>query len=145
MFRFFHRYRVVLSCGFFLLVSLGLAAVNRRASYPIDPVGVVLLEVMHPLQSGVTTASHHVGLAWDLDEQDLFALGDHAHHVADVRPAEAQDVNPHGQIRPELDERLPAAGDARDDDLPLVSVGVCEELHVIGDALGDVRIAVEAA
>ena len=64
MIRLFHRYRVVLSCGFFLLVSLGLAAVNRRASYPIDPVGVVLLEVMHPLQIGVTTASHYVGLAW---------------------------------------------------------------------------------
>ena len=64
MIRLFHRYRVVLSCGFFLLVSLGLAAVNRRASYPIDPVGVVLLEVMHPLQIGVTAASHYVGLAW---------------------------------------------------------------------------------
>src|SRR5262245_16997771 len=65
MFRFFHRYRVVLSCGFFLLVSLGLAAVNRRASYPIDPVGVVLLEVMHPLQMGMTVASNYVALAWD--------------------------------------------------------------------------------
>jgi rod shape-determining protein MreC len=65
MFRIFHRYRVVLSCAFFLLVSLGLAAVNRRASYPIDPVGVVLLEVMHPLQVGVTTISNYVDLAWD--------------------------------------------------------------------------------
>lgn len=65
MMRHFHRYRVVLSCGFFLLVSLGLAAVNRRAAYPIDPVGVVLLEVMHPLQIAVTAASHHVGRAWE--------------------------------------------------------------------------------
>jgi len=65
MFRFFHRYRVVLSCAFFLLVSLGLAAVNRRAAAPIDPVGVVLLEVMHPLQVGVTAVSNYVGLAWD--------------------------------------------------------------------------------
>ena len=65
MIRFFHRYRVVLSCGFFLLVSLGLAAVNRRAAAPIDPVGVVLLEVMHPLQIGVTAASQFVGRAWD--------------------------------------------------------------------------------
>jgi rod shape-determining protein MreC len=65
MFRIFHRYRVVLSCAFFLLVSLGLAAVNRRASYPIDPVGVVLLEVMHPLQVGVTAVSNYVGLAWN--------------------------------------------------------------------------------
>ncbi|MBM4256902.1 MAG: rod shape-determining protein MreC [Deltaproteobacteria bacterium] len=65
MFRFFHRYRVVLSCAFFLLVSLGLAAVNRRAAYPIDPVGVVLLEVMHPLQVGVTAVSNYVGIAWD--------------------------------------------------------------------------------
>ncbi len=65
MLRVFHRYRVVLSCGFFLLVSLGLAAVNRRASSPIDPVGVVLLEVMHPLQIGVSVVGRHVGFAWD--------------------------------------------------------------------------------
>jgi rod shape-determining protein MreC len=65
MIRIFHRYRVVLSCSFFLLVSLGLVTVNRRASYPIDPVGVVLLEVMHPLQISVTAVGHHVGLAWD--------------------------------------------------------------------------------
>src|SRR5581483_3213321 len=65
MMRHFHRYRVVLSCGFFLLVSLGLAAVNRRAASPIDPVGVVLLEVMHPLQIGVTAASHYVSQAWE--------------------------------------------------------------------------------
>src|SRR5215831_4357343 len=65
MMRHFHRYRVVLSCGFFLLVSLGLAAINRRAAYPIDPVGVVLLEVMHPLQIGVTAASHHVSQDWE--------------------------------------------------------------------------------
>lgn len=64
MIRHFHRYRVVLSCGFFLLVSLGLAAINRRAASPIDPVGVVLLEVMHPLQMTVSTASHYVGRAW---------------------------------------------------------------------------------
>ena len=65
MVRFFHYYRVVFSCGFFLLVSLGLAAVNTRASYRVDPVGVVLLEVMHPLQIGVTAASDRVGTAWD--------------------------------------------------------------------------------
>jgi rod shape-determining protein MreC len=65
MLRFFHHYRVVLSCGFFLLVSLGLAAVNTRASYRVDPVGVVLLEVMHPLQVGATAVSSRVGSAWN--------------------------------------------------------------------------------
>ncbi len=65
MLRFFHQYRVVLSCGFFLVVSLGLAAVNTRASYRVDPVGVVLLEVMHPFQVGATAVSTRIGSAWN--------------------------------------------------------------------------------
>jgi rod shape-determining protein MreC len=56
---------VILSCGFFLLVSLLLAAVNARAPYRIDPVGVLLLEVMHPLQMGATALSRRTGQLWD--------------------------------------------------------------------------------
>ncbi len=62
---FLHRYRVVLSCGFFLTASLLLATVNLRVPYSVDPVGVLLLEVMHPLQLGVTVLSQGVGRLWD--------------------------------------------------------------------------------
>ncbi|MGE0821369.1 MAG: rod shape-determining protein MreC [Candidatus Binatia bacterium] len=65
MYRFFHRYRVVLSCSFFLVFSLFLATINTRAPHRLDPVGVVLLEVMHPLQVGVTLISHRVEHLWD--------------------------------------------------------------------------------
>jgi len=62
---FVHRYRVVLSCGFFLVLSLFLAAVNSRAPYRVDPVGVLLLEVMHPLQLGATALSQRAERLWD--------------------------------------------------------------------------------
>lgn len=62
---FLHKYRVALSCGFFLTVSLLLATVNTRAPYSIDPVGVLLLEVMHPLQLGVTVLSQGVERLWE--------------------------------------------------------------------------------
>jgi len=63
--RLLNRHRVILSCGFFLLLSLFLAAINTRASYQIDPVGVLLLEVMHPLQMGVTAVSQRAERLWD--------------------------------------------------------------------------------
>ena len=63
--RLLNRHRVILSCGFFLLLSLFLAAVNTRASYQIDPVGVLLLEVMHPLQVGETAISQRAERLWD--------------------------------------------------------------------------------
>jgi len=62
---FVHRYRVLLSCGFFLVFSLFLAAVNSRAPYRVDPVGVLLLEVMHPLQLGATALSQRAERLWD--------------------------------------------------------------------------------
>jgi len=62
---FVHRYRVVLSCGFFLVLSLFLAAVNLRAPYRVDPVGVLLLEVMHPFQLGATALSQRAERLWD--------------------------------------------------------------------------------
>src|SRR5712691_10468092 len=63
--RLLNRHRVILSCGFFLLLSLFLAAINTRASYQIDPVGVLLLEVMHPLQMGMTAVSQRAERLWD--------------------------------------------------------------------------------
>jgi rod shape-determining protein MreC len=65
MHSFFHRYRVVLSCGFFLTISLFLATANLRAPYSVDPVGVLLLEVMHPLQLGMTVLSQGASRLWD--------------------------------------------------------------------------------
>jgi rod shape-determining protein MreC len=62
--RFFYRYRVTLSCGFFLAFSLLLATVNIRAPYRIDPVGVILLEVMYFPQLAVTWAGERVGQLW---------------------------------------------------------------------------------
>jgi hypothetical protein len=61
---FLRRYRVVLSSGFFLLLSLLLATVNTRGSFRVDPVGVLLLEVMHPLQIGVTLLSRETERLW---------------------------------------------------------------------------------
>ncbi len=49
-----YRYRLFLSCGFFLFVSLLLATINARSPYRMDPVGVLFLEVMQPLQVGAT-------------------------------------------------------------------------------------------
>ncbi len=63
--RLLSKYRVILSCGFFLLLSLFLAAVNTRAPYRIDPVGVLLLEVMHPLQVGATAVGQRAEWLWD--------------------------------------------------------------------------------
>ncbi len=63
--RLLNRYRVILSCGFFLLLSLSLAAVNTRAPYRIDPVGVLLLEVMHPLQVGAAVVGRRAERLWE--------------------------------------------------------------------------------
>jgi rod shape-determining protein MreC len=63
--RFFYRYRVTLSCSFFLAFSLLLATVNLRAPYRIDPVGVILLEVMYFPQLAVMWAGERVEQVWD--------------------------------------------------------------------------------
>jgi rod shape-determining protein MreC len=62
--RFFYRYRVALSCSFFLAFSLLLATVNIRAPYRIDPVGVILLEAMYPLQIGASFIEHTAERFW---------------------------------------------------------------------------------
>jgi rod shape-determining protein MreC len=64
MYDFFHRYRIALSSAFFLAFSLILAAVNTRAPYRVDPVGVLLMEAMHPLQLAMTTVSHNAERLW---------------------------------------------------------------------------------
>lgn len=73
MYGLLHRYRVVLSCLFFLFLSFVLAAVNTRAPFRVDPVGVLLLEVMHPFQLGATVLSRGAGRIWDY-YLDLWSL-----------------------------------------------------------------------
>lgn len=58
------RYRLAFSCAFFLLISLSLATVNIRSPYRIDPMGVVFLGIMQPLQVGVTTLSKGTEKVW---------------------------------------------------------------------------------
>jgi rod shape-determining protein MreC len=63
--RFFYRYRVTLSCSFFLALSLFLAMVNIRAPYRIDPVGILVLEVMYFPQLAVMWAGERVEQVWE--------------------------------------------------------------------------------
>lgn len=62
---FFRRYRVAVSCVVFLGLSLILRAMNSLAPGRVDPVGVLLLEVMHPLQLGMTTVSRGATKLWE--------------------------------------------------------------------------------
>ena len=62
---FLHKNRMFLSCGFFLVLSLVLTAVNSRAPYRMDPVGVLFLEVMYPLQLGVSALGRELTEVWD--------------------------------------------------------------------------------
>jgi rod shape-determining protein MreC len=62
---FFRRHRVVASCVFFLGLSLMLKAMNTLTPGRVDPVGVLLLEVMHPLQIGMTAVSRGAARLWD--------------------------------------------------------------------------------
>jgi len=62
---FFRRYRVVVSCVIFLGLSLALRAMNTLAPERVDPVGVLLLEVMHPIQIGMTAVSRGATRLWD--------------------------------------------------------------------------------
>ncbi len=67
------RYRLLLSCGFFLFVSLLLAAVNARSPYRIDPVGMLFLEMMKPLQVGATAVVQGTGKVFD-QYRDLLSV-----------------------------------------------------------------------
>ena len=68
-----YRYRLFLSCGFFLFVALLLATVNARSPYRIDPVGVLFLEVMKPLQVGATIVVQGTGKFLD-QYRDLLSV-----------------------------------------------------------------------
>ena len=58
---------------FFLFVSLLLATVNARSPYRIDPVGVLFLEVMKPLQVGATIVVQGTGAVFD-QYRDLLSV-----------------------------------------------------------------------
>ena len=73
MLEILYRYRLLLSCGFFLFVSLLLATVNARSPYRIDPVGVLFLEVMKPLQVGATIVVQGTGAVFD-QYRDLLSV-----------------------------------------------------------------------
>jgi rod shape-determining protein MreC len=62
---FFRRHRVVVCCVFFLSLSFMLRAMNTLTPGRVDPVGVLLLEVMHPLQLGMTAVSRGATRLWD--------------------------------------------------------------------------------
>lgn len=62
---FFRRHSVVVSCVFFLGLSLMLRAMNTLTPRRVDPVEVLLLEVMHPLQLGMTAVSRGAARLWD--------------------------------------------------------------------------------
>jgi rod shape-determining protein MreC len=61
---FFRRYRVVASCVFFLGLSLLLRTMSAVTPGRVDPVGVLLLEVMHPLQLGMTAVGRGAARVW---------------------------------------------------------------------------------
>jgi hypothetical protein len=78
---FFRRYSVVVSCIVFLGLSLALRAMNSLAPGRVDPVGVLLLEVMHPLQIGMTAVSRGASHLWE----DYIALWSLREQNADLR------------------------------------------------------------
>lgn len=65
MYGWLRRYKILFSCLFFLVLSMFLVTVNARTPHRVDPVGVLLLEAMLPLQLGVTALSRGVERAWD--------------------------------------------------------------------------------
>jgi len=64
MFEFLRRNQVLLSSGLFLMLSLALVSANRGGVRRFDPLGVVFLEILRPLQSGTTQATGEVGSLW---------------------------------------------------------------------------------
>jgi rod shape-determining protein MreC len=64
MFEFLRRNQVLFSSGLFLTLSLVLVSANRSGVRRFDPLGVVFLEVLRPLQSGTTQATGEIGSLW---------------------------------------------------------------------------------
>jgi rod shape-determining protein MreC len=64
MLEFLRRNQVLLSSGLFLTLSLVLINANRGGVRRFDPLGVVFLEVLRPLQSGTTQTTGAVRSLW---------------------------------------------------------------------------------
>jgi rod shape-determining protein MreC len=64
MLEFLRRNQVLLSSGLFLTLSLILLSANRGGTRRFDPIGVVFLEVLRPLQSGTTQVTSEFGYLW---------------------------------------------------------------------------------
>jgi len=64
MLEFLRRNQVLLSSGLFLTLSFALLTVNRDGLRRFDPLGVVFLEVLRPLQSVTTNTSGRVSGLW---------------------------------------------------------------------------------
>lgn len=64
MLEFVRRYRVVLTSGFLLLISLLLLSAGARTRRRIDPVAGIVLETMRPLQSTLAAAVRTGTDAW---------------------------------------------------------------------------------
>ena len=65
MYAWIRQHKVVLSCGFFLVISTVLAVLNARAPSRPDPASALLLEAMLPLQLGATVVGRGVERVWD--------------------------------------------------------------------------------
>ena len=64
MFEFLRRNQVLLSSGLFLAFSLVLVTANRSGIRRFDPVGVVFLEVLRPLQAVTTRFAGQLDGIW---------------------------------------------------------------------------------
>jgi rod shape-determining protein MreC len=98
MVEFVRRNRVLLSAGFFLLLSLGMLSVNARNPGRIDPLGRVFLEVMSPLQRVTSAVLGTAGGLWG----DYVALGG-VQRDNDRLHARLRDLERHAPAQRELE------------------------------------------
>ncbi|MEA2625733.1 MAG: rod shape-determining protein MreC [Candidatus Binatota bacterium] len=64
MVEFLRRNRVFLTSGFFLSLSLGLLSANRGGTHRIDPLGIVFLEALQPLQTVTSAVADRAAAGW---------------------------------------------------------------------------------
>ena len=64
MLEYFRRNQVLLSSGLFLILSLTLLALNRGSLRRVDPLGVLFLELLSPLQRVTTVGVEAVHGLW---------------------------------------------------------------------------------
>lgn len=65
MLEYLRRNRVLLTSGLLLIVSLALVALNRGGRRRVDPLGVLFLELLSPLQRVTTLGVEGVKGLWD--------------------------------------------------------------------------------